>query len=480
MSLRALCIHAHFYQPPREDPLSGKIPIEHGATPYRNWNEKIHSECYRPNIELGNFRHISFNIGPTLVDWMQGYDPDSWQKIVREDTENITRHGVGNAIAQPYNHTILPLATSADKETQIRWGIADFKHRFGHKPEGMWLPETAVDLESLNILAEQGIQFTILAPWQADTEHLDPTEPYQVALSEGKQITVFFYQQDLSGGISFNPALTDNADEFAMGEVSTRYSLEKSQRGEPQLMLIATDGELYGHHQHFKDRFLAHLLNGASSQLGIMPTYPALWLKDHPVRQSIQIREFTSWSCYHGVARWQTGCECTPGDGRWKDELRRAFIQLATELDGLYADTLKPLDIDPWQLRNEYIHVMLGEVTLPELLNRIARRRIEGEHIWRIRLLLEAQRERQRIFTSCGWYYDDFSRIEPMNNVAYAAQALHLAKVASGIDLSPQIRALLRQVISERTGIRGDTVLLRFLGRCESLITDEPNFYEHN
>ena len=469
MALHALCVHAHFYQPPREDPLSGMIPTELGASPYRNWNERIHSECYRPNVELGNFERISFNIGPTLIDWMYSYDPDSWRKIVLQDAANVSRYGTGNAMAEAYNHTILPLATRADKETQIAWGIADFQHRFGRKPQGMWLPETAADLETLNILAERGIEFTILAPWQAEADNLDPTEPYRVALPEGKSITVFFYQRELSGGISFNPSWTSNADDFAKQEIFQRYSLEKSQRGEPQFLMIASDGELYGHHQHFRDRFLAHLVNGASARLGITPTYPAVWLRNNPPRRTISIRDRTSWSCFHGVLRWMGECECTPGDNRWKAYLRQTFNQLAASLDMLYTEALAPSGIDPWILRNEYIHVMLGERTLPDLIHHLGKRRIDGEQTWKIRLLLEAQRERQRIFTSCGWYFDDFSRIEPKNNVAYAAQAVYLARLATGIDLAPKISALLKRVVSHRTGLHGDIVFQRQLQRAEGL-----------
>src|SRR5689334_14944757 len=178
MTTRALCIHGHFYQPPREDPLTGAVPNEVGAAPYRNWNERIHAECYRANAALGNFERISFNVGPTLFEWMDRYDPATCRRIVEQDRANLQQFGVGNAMAQSYNHLIMPLASTADKHTQIAWGIADFQHRFGRRPQGMWLPETAVDLETLAIMAELGIEFTILAPWQAESSTLDPTEPY--------------------------------------------------------------------------------------------------------------------------------------------------------------------------------------------------------------------------------------------------------------------------------------------------------------
>src|SRR6266511_270860 len=216
MTARSLCIHGHFYQPPREDPLIGAIPHEAGAEPYRNWNERSHAEFYRPNAVRGNFARISFNIGPTLFCWMESYDPATYRLIVEQDGANVRRHGVGSAIAQCYNHTIMPLATRADKETQIAWGIADFTHRFRRRPQGMWLPETAVDAETLAIMADFGIEFTILAPWQAEADALDTTEPYRVNLPGGRSIAAFFYHQGLSGRVCFDSAMTTNADTFAL------------------------------------------------------------------------------------------------------------------------------------------------------------------------------------------------------------------------------------------------------------------------
>ena len=187
MTDRSLIIHGHFYQPPREDPLTGEIPIEPGAAPYRNWNERIHAQCYYPNALLHNFAGISFNIGPTLIEWMFDYDPETEASIVEQNRANLEAYGVGNAMAQAYNHTILPLASHHDKITQVRWGIADFELRFGQKPQGMWLPETGVDDETLAVLADCGIEFTILAPWQADTPNLDsiPSLPRRIGRRKG-------------------------------------------------------------------------------------------------------------------------------------------------------------------------------------------------------------------------------------------------------------------------------------------------------
>jgi hypothetical protein len=474
MPSRSICVHGHFYQPPREDPLTGIVPSERGASPYDNWNERIHAECYRPNAELGNFERISFNVGPTLFSWLASYDRVTYQQILDQDRSNYQSYGIGNAIAQAYNHTILPLASSADKLIQISWGIADFEHRFGRKPQGMWLPETAVDYETLAILANQGIEFTILAPWQAVNEGLDATEPYRVNLS-GNSITVFFYQRDLSSQISFNPSITANADQFVKKELTPYFLGDSGRNGDGQLLLLATDGELYGHHQPFRDRFLAHLVNGACTQAGIQPVYPALWLKDHPARKAVEIREHTSWSCHHGVLRWMGECACTPIDSRWKAHLRLSLNHLAGTLDAIYFDNVYPYVSKPRLLRQRYIHVMLGEITAEALIAEMAGRDLTTEQVLRIYLLLESQRERQRMFTSCGWFFDDFDRLEPQNNLAYAAQAVRLARLATGDDLTPEAISFLKHVVSPRTGLRADHVFEQFLNRTWVLREKIPN-----
>lgn len=470
MTTRSLCIHGHFYQPSREDPITGLIPNEYGAAPFKNWNERILAECYRPNSELGNYEHISFNLGPSLSSWLEDYDPVTYRNILRQDRENVRRYGVGNAMAQAYNHTILPLASRVDKITQVKWGIADFEHRFGRKPQGMWLPETAADIETLCVLADLGLEFTILAPWQAAIDSLDPTEPYRVALPEGKSITVFFYHQELSARISFDPLATINADSFVYNEVSPRFHGDKSWQNQPQLILIASDGELYGHHQQLRDRFLAHLVDGACHDQGITTTYLARWLKEYPPRKVIDIHEKTSWSCHHGVLRWMDNCGCTPGDGRWKYYLRRALDRLAVNLDGLYESSVSLYQIDPWALRDNFIHVLLGECSPADLINAAAGRFLPQEIIRNIYLLLKAQRERQRMFTSCGWFFDDFGRIEPKNNVAYAAHAVWLAYLATGINLSPHVLDDLHHVVSQRSKIRGDSVFIRQLRRAKDTL----------
>ncbi len=254
-----LCLHGHFYQPPREDPFTNQVPVEPAATPYANFNEKITTECYRPNAEAGNFDAINFDLGPTLANWLEDTHHDVYQRIIDADKKHKANFGVGNAMAQAYNHTILPLAKTRDKRTQILWGLSDFRHRYGRDATGMWLAETAVDIECLDLLAQHGITYTVLAPWQAAT-NIDPSEPYLVSLPGGRSITVFFFNAPLSGGVSFDSNMTDNADLFATSFLPAHLVQSKRESGEAQLILIATDGELYGHHKYWRDKFLTHLI----------------------------------------------------------------------------------------------------------------------------------------------------------------------------------------------------------------------------
>ena len=457
MGINSICVHGHFYQPPREDPLSGLIPDENGAEPYHNWNERIHHECYQPNAMLGNFEKISFNIGPTLFSWIEKYDPVTYQQIISQERSNYDTYGVGNAIAQAYNHVILPLANKRDKITQIQWGIADFQHRFAHEPLGMWLPETAVDLETLAYLSDHGIQFTILAPWQVEGVN-DPVEdqPYWVELPGNRSpMIVFIYQQSLSTSVSFHSEATRNAEQFADHYISPLFPTTDGPIG--RMALIASDGELYGHHKTFREKFLSHLLNGVLHQRDLNATFPGLWLKDHQPKNFIRISEYTSWSCHHGILRWMGECDCTPG-ASWKAPMRWGLEKLAEELDHHYQVFMSQYTRRKWQLRNQYIHVLLGEIDLGQLLEQFIPQKLSAVEVKKIGMLLAAQYERQRIFTSCGWFFDNFHRIEPQNNIAYAAQAVWLTHQVTGKDLKPMALALLKKVKDQRTGLRGDTV----------------------
>jgi alpha-amylase/alpha-mannosidase (GH57 family) len=475
MENMAFCVHGHFYQPPREDPLTGEIPIEPGAAPYRNWNERINAQCYRPNAQAGNFEHMSFNIGPTLMQWMAKHDTETMQLIIQQEKKNYARFGFGNGMAQSYNHTILPLANLNDKITQVRWGIADFEFYYGHKPEGMWLPETAADLESLQVMADCGIQFTILAPWQADTDNLDASHPYRVALGNEKDIKVFFYNQDLSTRISFDPGATVNADRFVLEGLMPKFREYKGNIIEPQLVMIASDGELYGHHQPFRDKFLAYLLDGALGQSPMESTFPALWMRSHAVDETIQIYEKSSWSCHHGVTRWMGSCGCAPNN-EWKEPLRNSVNWLADEIDRLYVDITTQYVQDPWELRHRYIHVIHGAQTLDNLFRNLTGKQASKTALYELNLVLRAQFERQRMFTSCGWFFDDFDRIEPRNNIAYAAQAVWLMGKAAEIDLAAEASAAFASVRSWRTGLGADEVFRRHLARANRTWKDEESF----
>lgn len=459
MELNAVCVHGHFYQPPREDPLSGQIPDEIGADPYYNWNERIHSECYRPNALLGNFEKISFNIGPTLFGWMEFYDKETYDLIIEQERKNFLTYGVGNGMAQAYNHIILPLANKQDKITQIKWGIADFKHRLGHEPMGMWLPETAVDMDTLSILADNQIKFTMLAPWQVQSpEKLAYDQPYLISLPGNREpMIVFLYDQSLSTAVSFQPETTRNA-EFFIDQYLLPAFISSNNTGD-RITLIASDGELYGHHRSFRDKFLAHILNGALKQRHLSITYPGLWLQTHQPEKFLKLNENTSWSCHHGVVRWMGECACTPG-ANWKAPLRYSLEKIAEEIDQQYHSFISQFTRKIWTLRNEYIDVFLGENNLENLLETHINHPLTENQKREIGMMLAAQYERQRIFTSCGWFFNSFHRIEPQNNIAYAAQAVWLTKQVTGADLKPKALALLKNVRDPQTGLRGDTVFM--------------------
>jgi alpha-amylase/alpha-mannosidase (GH57 family) len=432
-----LCLYGHFYQPPREDPFTSTVPVEPDATPYANFNEKITSECYRPNAEIGNFEAISYDLGPTLASWLENAHPDVYNQIIEADREHLARYGVGNALAQAYNHTILPLANARDKRTQIAWGLQDFRQRYRHDAHGMWLAETAVDLETLDLLAQSGVTYTVLAPWQAATP-VNTTEPYIVRLFDGRSITVFFYNAPLSGGVSFDWNTTSNADLFAASYLPGHLDKSKQDSGEAQLILIATDGELYGHHKPWRDKFLSHLIQTGAPGYGFEVCTLERYMLMYPATKEVELRVPSAWSCGHGVARWDGGCECTEGDSSWKAALRHALNNLADRGNQLFeqyaAETLQ----DPWAARNGYLALRnswepeeqfwqrYGKASQAPADERLRRRTL---------LLLEAQYYQQYSFTSCGFFFEDLDRIEPRNDIAFARRAISLTWQALGTDL---------------------------------------------
>lgn len=467
MSQSHFCVHGHFYQPPRVDPFTRTIPEEFGASPYSNWTERIFHECYQPNATIGNFQKISFNIGATLFEWLDEFQPETVRSIVEQEAMVFQRFGVSNAMAQPYFHVIMPLASAKEKETMIRWGIHDYEAHFGRRPQGMWLPETAVDLASLEALAEHGITFTILAPWQAKDQSLDITKPWNVALPNGKKITVFFYNAFLSGEISFNPTATENADRFVQDWLIPRS--QSIERPGEQIILAASDGELYGHHQPSRDKFLSYLLDGAVEKQGIQREFPALWLIDHPVEDFTEIIENTSWSCHHGIERWRDVCGDAP-TAIWKKPLRKFLTELAVSIDKVYESRLNSIIKDPWQLRDEYSAVLLGSEKIDELIQRHTLRSLTPGQNSMTKLLVQAQFERLRMFSSDAWFFFDLDRIEPLNALKYAAHATNLVEQATGQDPSDGLITIISEAHSELSGLTGEMAFLGYLKKFENLI----------
>ncbi|HEX9035693.1 MAG TPA: DUF3536 domain-containing protein [Ktedonobacterales bacterium] len=451
-----LCIHGHFYQPPRQDPFTQLVPAELGATPYQNFNEKITAECYLPNAEMGNFERINFNIGPTLAQWLDTSSPGLLKRIVDADRESVREYGSGSAMAQAYNHTILPLASARDKTTQILWGLRDFERRFGRKAEGMWLAETAADLETLAALRRAGVRYTVLAPWQS-AEPVDTTEPYFVRLPDGDTITVFFYNGPLSGMVSFDAEATSDADRFAHRDLAPHLNAEKVARGEDQLILIATDGELYGHHKPWRDKFLWRLTREAAADAGYEVTTLDRYLRHHPPTREAWLKEPSSWSCHHGVLRWSDGCACTPEDSSWKRPLRDAFDRLRLRLDAGFEREAATAFSDPWSARDAYLDVLSGVKTSQAFWQeqgRYRRRPLLRGTEKRLGRLLEAQYYGQAIYTSCGWFFEDLDRIEPRNDIAFARRAISLAWKGGGNGGDLQ-DAFLRDLADARSSLTG-------------------------
>jgi len=439
-----LAVHGHFYQPERRDPFSGEIAPQPGAAPYRDWNARIDAECYKPNSERGNLRHISYDLGPTLASWMATHDSATHERFVASDLSLETgQPDRGNAMAQSYHHAILPLASFADRRTEIRWGLRDFELRFGRRPTGIWLPETAVDLPTLRVLADERVRYTILAPWQAADSRLDTSRPYRVELGNAKTMIVVFYDAALSASASFESDATMNADAFARERVMPRLAGPSLPDGTPRLTVIATDGELYGHHQKFRDLFLAHLVNPGPDvpDRGFDVTTVGRFVGDAPAGlfPPIQIAERTSWSCHHGVLRWYGECP-DASDGRWKGPLRVALERLASAIDtvaaGLAGDFMEREGL--WRARDEYVDVIFGA----ESAEGFARRCLPiatDEQRANFLTLLEAERWRLAMFASDGWFWDDPIRPETKHILLCAAKAVRIIDDAAGTDIESHL-----------------------------------------
>ncbi|MCU1292578.1 MAG: glycoside hydrolase family 57 [Bryobacterales bacterium] len=456
--MKYLCVHAHFYQPPRENPWLEQVELQDSAYPYHDWNDRISAECYAPNLAarilddqqrivriVNNYSKVSFNFGPTLLSWAVEHAPTLYHGLIESDKQSQKNFsGHGSAMAQAYNHMILPLANSRDKKTQIRWGIEDFVSRFGRLPEGMWLPETAVDLESLSLMAEAGLSFAILAPHQAKAvralkgnmpwqdvtgSKIDPSRAYLCNTPSGRSINLFFYDGPISQAVAFEKLL-DNGEKFAR-RLTGAFS---DSRTWPQLMHIATDGETYGHHHRHGEMALAYSLDYIESKKLARITNYGEFLEHNPPECEVQIYENTAWSCVHGVERWRSNCGCNSGrlgwHQEWRQPLRGALDWLRDavnpQFEALGAKYLK----DPWIARDAYISVVLDRS--PETRARFGeehfRRKLTASEQVEVWKLMELQRHAMLMYTSCGWFFDDLSGIETVQVIQYAGRVVQLAE----------------------------------------------------
>jgi hypothetical protein len=433
------------------------VEVQDSAFPYHDWNQRITIECYAPNAHarildgtgriagiFDNYSRISFNVGPTLLAWMEHGDPETYGGILAADARSRRRFsGHGSAIAQAYNHAILPLCNARDKRTQVIWGIEDFRHRFGREPEGMWLPETAVDLESLEILAQCGIRFTLLAPSQAlevrRRDHdewrdvsdgsIDTRRAYRVELPSGRAIHVFFYDGAVSQAIAFQRLLT-SGNRFA------RRLLDGfDDRGTPQLVNVATDGETYGHHHPHGDMALAWALHHIEHRGTARLTNYGEFLDLCPAEHEVRIREHSSWSCAHGLGRWREACGCASEirEGwhqRWRGPLREALDWLRDRLAPRFEQQAARYLRDPWEARDGYIRPLLDRrrSVTEAFLEQQAGRRLDDEERTQALKLLELQRQAMLMYTSCGWFFEELSRIETVQILRYADRALQLGE----------------------------------------------------
>lgn len=484
--MRGICIHAHFYQPPREDPWLDDVLLDPTAAPAHDWNRRIDEECYRPNRAarlvdgegriahiVNNYRHLSFNIGPTLHRWIVRHDPTLNHHLIEADRFSQEATGAGNALAQGYNHMILPLASGRDKHTQIRWGLRDFASRFGRPPAGMWLPETAADTPTLEALAQNGLRFTILAPsqcaavcppggaWTATPggQGLDVTRPYRVVLPSGRSLVLVFYRGDMAQEIAFG-GLLDNGDRFA------EHLLRCTPGGdEPRLLVVATDGETYGHHHRFGEMALARAFQRLSEQREVLATNVDAFLRRFPPTWECRLAENTSWSCAHGVERWRSDCGCHTGGEpgwhqAWRGPLRDALDRLRNRIDEIYEEQVGPLcGSDPWGLRDESVELLLDtpeNLGAPTALRkRFLETRcpgLEPEASKRVLTLLEAQKLRMFMYTSCGWFFNDVAGLETQQILGYAQRASEQVRAATGVDLGPRFL----QDLEEARGNRSD------------------------
>ena len=473
-----VCIHCHFYQPPRENPWLEAVEAQDSAKPYHDWNERITAECYRPNGAsrilddkgriaqiVNNYARISFNFGPTLLSWLEEHAPQTYEHILKADRESQQRFsGHGSALAQAYNHIILPLANSRDKRTQIVWGMEDFHHRFGRDPEGMWLPETAADVETLEALSVEGIKFTILSPYQAGKLRNDPKSqwvnlhghgidskrPYLCHLPSGRTIGIFFYDGLVARAVAFDKLLFDGSN------LARRLASRFDHQGDSvQLVHIATDGETYGHHHSHGDMALAYALDYIEkNKLARITNYGEHFVS-HPPTHEVEIIDKTAWSCAHGVERWNSNCGCNANaNGSWNQEwrrpLREALDWLRDDIAGRYEFDAKRFLRDPWAARNGYVKAVndRSQENVRDFVKEHALRRLSEEEQMRVLRLLELERHLMLMYTSCGWFFDDPTGPETVQVLQYAGRAAQLSEQLFGANHEEQLLRRLEKMQS--------------------------------
>lgn len=493
---RYLTIHGHFYQPPRENPWLETIEIQDSANPYHDWNARVGAECYTPNSVskivtnenkildiVNNYSYISFNFGPTLLSWMEQHSPYTYDRIIKADIESAAlNNGHGNAIAQVYNHIIMPLANKRDKYTQVKWGIRDFQYRFGRMPEGMWLAETACDAETLAVLADCGIKFTILSPYQAKSVrkigeekwndvswgNIDPARAYRYYIDKErkKYIDLFFYDGSISKSVAFDELLTDG-NKF----ISRLKEGVSGDRDYNQLVHIATDGESYGHHTKFGDMALAYILRVRAKDEGFEITNYANYLELEKVEYEADIKEVSAWSCSHGVGRWCEDCGCSTGGGygwnqKWRRPLRDAMNYLRDETAKILEGHGSELFKDVWAARNDYIDVILDRCknSIKVFCEKHQNHQLEHSEVVKALKLMEMQRQSLLMFTSCGWFFSEISGLETTQIMKYAARAIQLAKCFSSKDIESEFLNILEKAQSNIHGFgTGKDVYERFI-----------------
>lgn len=475
-----LTIHGHFYQPPRENPWLEAIELQDSALPFHDWNERINKECYNPNSiskivdnrnrildVVNNYEHMSFNFGPTLLSWMEHFAPLTYERIIKADIESVSEHsGHGNAMAQVYNHIIMPLANENDKQTQIKWGIRDFEYRFGRKPEGMWLAETAVDDETLKFLEENGIKFTVLSPYQAlkfrqegDKDwqdvswgNIDPARSYRyyIKSAPGKFIDLFFYDGAISRSVAFDELLKDG-NKF----IKRLKEGISDCRDYPQLINIATDGESYGHHTKFGDMALSYVLKIRAKDEGFKITNYAEYLDKYRSNCEVDIKQASSWSCFHGVGRWKEDCGCSTGghpgwNQKWRKPLRDALDYLRDELIVVFENEGQKYFGNVWNVRNKYINVILdrNEMNVKKFQQENFKPDLTDDDKVHAMELLEIQRQAMLMYTSCGWFFSEISGIETVQIMKYAARAMQLASRFTSKNLEEKFLEILSQAKS--------------------------------